>query len=112
MSSFVFNQNKRIAQREKSNEYATLISNNIRNYLGYFIVNNASSNDTLMNYGSADLASNRILYDVWYYKLRYNSHIINLAVCTFFSGKHADFKIQVEHSREPCIETFIQKLNV
>lgn len=41
---------------------ATLLSYDIRNRLGYFVRNNASSNDILMDYISSNLESDRISY--------------------------------------------------
>lgn len=63
---------------------ATLNSYDICNRLGYLVMDNATTNDTLMDYISADLESERISYDPWHYRLRCNSHIINLTVCVFF----------------------------
>ncbi len=77
---------------------AKLTIYNIRNYFGYFIINNVNSNDTPKDYISSDLKSDKIACDVWHFQLRCNGHIIHLAICVFSFEKHSDIETQVEYS--------------
>ena len=79
---------------------AILSSYNIRNRLGYFVMDNATTNDILMEYISADLESEGISYEPWHHWLHCNGHIINLAICAFLFGKHPNAKTQTEQSRD------------
>lgn len=90
---------------------ATLTSYNIRNPLGYFIMDNAMTNDTLMDYISAHLESEGISYDPWHHRLRCKGHIINLAVCAFSFEKHSDAETQAKQSWDTWIGAFIQELD-
>ena len=52
----------------------------IRNKLGYMIMNNVGSNDTLITTIAALLNDEGVLYNAIQRRLRYNNHVINLAV--------------------------------
>ena len=69
---------------------------NIRNRLGHFVMDNASNNDTMMEYISADLEADGIDYSPHKNRLRCNGHIINLAVQAFLFGKHPDTQAHAE----------------
>ena len=78
----------------------TLTSYKIRNRLGHFVMDNASTNDTLMEYIAEDLEDEGIAYDPRQHRLRCNGHIINLAVCAFLFGKHPDAERQSDGAIE------------
>ncbi len=78
----------------------TLTSYKIRNELGHLVINNALTNDTLMQYIAEDLKDERIAYDPWQHGLRCNGHIINLPVCAFLFGKHPDAERQAGRAIE------------
>ena len=61
-------------------------------------MDNATTNDTLMDYISADLESEGRSYDPWHHRLRCNGHIIEFAVCPFLFGKHPGAETQAERS--------------
>lgn len=63
-------------------------------------MDNASTNDTLMDYIAADLEDEGIAYDARQHWLRYNGHIINLAFCAFLFGKHPDAERQADGTTE------------
>lgn len=64
----------------------------IRNRLGYFMMDNATSNDTLVEIISTVLKEQGIEYDPERHRLRCNGHIINLAVQDFlFKGDVDEF---------------------
>ena len=56
------------------------MSSNIRKWLGQFFIDNASTNDTLMEYIAEDLKEEKFAYDLRQFRLRCKSHIINLAI--------------------------------
>ena len=89
----------------------TLTSYKIRNRLGHFVMDNASTNDTLMEYIAEDLEDEGIAYDPRQHRLRCNGHIINLAVCAFFFGKHPDAERQADGAIESRVGPSIQELN-
>lgn len=74
----------------------TLTSYNIRNRLGYFVLNNAYTNDALMEHISADLESEAIIYNARQHRLRCNGQIIDMAVSAFLFGKHPEAEVQAE----------------
>ena len=78
----------------------TLTSYNIRNRLGYFVLDNACTNDALMEHISADLESEAIEYNARQHRLRCNGQIINLAVSAFLFAKHPDAEVQAESNGE------------
>lgn len=53
-----------------------------------------------MNYITADLEDEGIVYDARQHRLRCNGHIINLAVCAFLFGKHPDAERQADGTIE------------
>ena len=89
----------------------TLTSYKIRNRLGHFVMDNASTNDTLMEYIAEDLEDEGIAYDPRQHRLRCNGHIINLAVCAFLFGKHPDAERQADGAIESRAGPSIQELN-
>ena len=62
----------------------------IRNKLGYFVMDNAHSNDTLIEHIAAGLKDDGIIYDHRQKRLRCNGHVINLAVQAFLFGQEVD----------------------
>lgn len=74
---------------------AILTSYNIQSRLGYFVKDNTSTNDILIDYVSANLEFERISYNLYYHWLYYNSYIINQAICTFLFGKYLDAKSKI-----------------
>lgn len=56
------------------------------------MINNASNNNTIIEYISADLKANKIDYSLYKNRLWYNGDIINLAVQAFLFGKHFNIK--------------------
>jgi len=62
----------------------------IRNKLGYFVMDNASSNGTLIKAVADSLALDNIAYDSDHRRLRCNGHIINLVVQAFLFGAEED----------------------
>lgn len=89
----------------------TLTSYKIRNRLGHFVMDNASTNDTLMEYIAEDLEDEGIAYDPRQHRLRCNGHIIHLAVCAFLFGKHLDAERQADGAIESRTGPSIQELN-
>lgn len=73
-------------------------------------MDNASTNDTLMDYIAADLEDVGIAYDARQHRLRCNSHIINLAFCAFLFGKHPDAEIQADGTTESRAGPFVREL--
>ena len=65
----------------------TFTSYDIQNRLGYFVIDNASTNDTLMEYIAEDLKDERIVYYLRQQRLRCNGHIINPSICASFFEK-------------------------
>ena len=62
----------------------------IRNKLGYFVMDNAHSNDTLIGHLAAGFKDEGIAYDHRQKRLRCNGHVINLAVRAFLFGQEVD----------------------
>ena len=58
--------------------------------LGYFVMDNAGNNDTLIETVSAALLKEGVIYDVDQHRLRCNGHVINLAVQAFLFGQVVD----------------------
>ncbi len=83
----------------------------IQNRLGYFVMDNTSTNDTLMEYIEEDLEDERIAYDSRQHRLRCNGHITNLAVCAFPLGKPPDAERQADGAIESRAGPSIQELN-
>ena len=52
----------------------------IHNKLGYMVIDNVGSNDTLINAIATSLNNEGVLYNTSYRRLRYNNHVINLAI--------------------------------
>ncbi len=64
---------------------------NIYNRVGYFVMDNATNNDTMMDVIADTLnAEGGIYYDPRQRRLRCNGHIINLAVQAFLFGKNVN----------------------
>lgn len=62
-----------------------------RDKLGYFVMNNANNNDTMMEVIAKDLYDkDGIYYDAVDHRLRCIGHIINLSVQAFLFGDHPD----------------------
>ncbi len=76
----------------------TLTSYKIQNRLGHFVMDNASTNDTLMEYIAEDLEDEGIAYDPRQHRIRCNGHIINLTFCAFLFGKHLDGERQADRA--------------
>ena len=74
-------------------------------------MDNASTNDTLMEYIAEDLEDEGIAYDPRQHRLRCNGHIIHLAVCAFLFGKHLDAERQADGAIESRTGPSIQELN-
>ncbi len=74
-------------------------------------MDNASTNEALMEYIAEDLEDEGIAYDPRQHRLRCNSHIINLAVCAFRFGKHLDAEGQADGAIESRVGLSIQELN-
>ena len=89
----------------------TLTVYNIRNRLGHFVMDNATTNDALMDHISADLETEGIVYDARQHRLRCNGHIINLAVSAFLFGKNPVAEAQAEGNHEPRIGPSTAELN-
>ena len=62
----------------------------IRNKLGYMVMDNAHSNDSLITAIAASLSDEGVLYNAEQRRLRCNGHVINLAVQAFLFGKTVD----------------------
>lgn len=90
----------------------TLTSYNIRNRLGYFVMDNATTNDSLMEHISADLESEGIVYNARQHRLRCNGQIINLAVSAFLFGKHPDAEVQAGSNDESPMSPSTADLNI
>ena len=61
-----------------------------RNKLGYFVMDNAESNDTLIESIARSQEIHGICYDPYHRRLRCNGHIINLIVQAFLFGQEED----------------------
>ncbi len=75
-------------------------------------MDNASTNDTLMEYIAEDLEDEGIAYDPRQHRLRCNGHIINLAICAFLFGKHQGAERQADGAIELQDGQSIQELNI
>ncbi len=62
----------------------------IRNKLGYMVMDNAHTNDTLISVIAEALREEGVLYDPQQRRLRCNGHVINLAVQAFLFGQTVD----------------------
>ena len=72
----------------------------IRNKLGYLVMDNASSNDTLIKVIANTLGDQGVQYDAEQRHLRCNGHVINLAVQAFLFGKTVDDYEYLENPAE------------
>lgn len=52
----------------------------IRNKLSYIIINNATSNNNLINVITITLYKKRVFYNTYQRRLKCNNHVINLAI--------------------------------
>lgn len=59
----------------------------MRNKLGYLVMDNAGTNDTLIEHIADALQQVGVLYDANQRRLRCNDHVINLTVQAFLFGK-------------------------
>ena len=64
---------------------ATIVLNMLENYeirnkLGYMVMNNVNSNDTLISIIANTLRKKEVFYNAMYRRLRYNDYVINLAI--------------------------------
>ena len=59
----------------------------IRNKLDYMVIDNVGSNNTLINTITASLNNEGVLYNTSHRRLRYNNHVINLAIQAFLFRK-------------------------
>ena len=81
---------------------AVLEEYNIRNSLGYFVMDNAENNDTMLAFISKNLRDvNGIEFDPVERRLRCMGHIINLSVKAFLFGEHPDEPEEQEVSVDP-----------
>ena len=65
----------------------------IRNKLGYMVIDNIESNNTLITAVATSLNDKGVSYNTIQQRLRYNNHVINLTVQAFLFGKRVnDFK--------------------
>ena len=65
----------------------------IRGKLGYFVMDNATANDVLVDHIADSLHESNIAYDPKQRRLRCNGHVINLVVQAFLFGKDiADYE--------------------
>ncbi len=62
----------------------------IRNKLGYMVMDNANPNDTLISVIADTLREEGVFYDATQRRLRCNGHVINLAVQAFLFGQTVD----------------------
>ena len=67
-----------------------LVDFGIRNKLGYLVMDNVYSNDTLIATIAASLHAEGVSYDAKQRRLRCNGHVINLAVQAFLFGQAVD----------------------
>lgn len=58
--------------------------------LGYFVMDNASANDTLVAFIADMLKEEGVFYNYIQHRLRCNGHVINLGVQAFLFGKVVD----------------------
>lgn len=84
---------------------------NIRNRLGHFVMDNASNNDTMMEYISADLEADGIDYSPHKNCLRCNGHIVNLAFQAFLFGKHPDIQAHADRDESSRSGSAQRELN-
>jgi hypothetical protein len=68
--------------------------------LGYFTMDNASNNDTMLVALERQLQKEGIEWDAASHRLRCNGHIINLAVQAFLFGNHPDLSSQDDSIRD------------
>ncbi len=65
----------------------------IRNRLGYFVMDNATNNDTMLEAIAREFqAVDGIYYDPIEHRLRCIGHVINLSVQAFLFGRHPDIE--------------------
>jgi len=63
---------------------------NLYSKVGYFTMDNATSNDRMLSYISRQLKKHHVDWNPVPYRLRCNGHVINLAVQAFLFGKDKD----------------------
>ena len=80
----------------------------IRNKLGYMIMDNAASNNNLIDAIATALHEERVFYNARQRRLRCNDHVINLAIQTFLFEKTVD---NYEFSENITDSSFDIKLN-
>lgn len=72
----------------------------IRGKLGYFVMDNAASNNHLINAVANSLEADNIAYDPVQRRLGCNGHVINLVVQAFLFGKEVDDYEEEDHEHE------------
>ena len=77
----------------------------IRNKLGYMVIDNVGSNNTLINTVTTSLNNKEVLYNASYQRLRYNSYVINLAVQVFLFRKVVNDYKYLENKAESFSDT-------
>lgn len=73
----------------------------IRNKLGYMVMDNVGINDTLINAIATSLNDEGVLYNAEHRRLRCNGHVINLAVQAFLFGNAVDDYEYLGNEAEP-----------
>ena len=81
----------------------------VRNNLGYFVMGNADTNDTMLEAIAKDLQDvHGIQYDPVEHRLRCIGHVINLSVQAFLFGQHPDLEEDQKAFSDPNEEELRQ----
>lgn len=67
----------------------------IRNFLSYFVMNNAKFNDIMIKIFSKTFRKNDIAYDSIKHRFRRINHIINLSIQVFLFDKHSNIEYDI-----------------
>lgn len=80
-------QGEHSGQNQAIAVFSVLKDFGVVNHLGYFVMDNASSNDTLIEFIANALKEEGVRYNYTQRRLRCNGHVINLSVQAFLFGK-------------------------
>ena len=75
----------------------------IRNRLGYFMMDNAKSNDTLISIVAEAFRTDGVFYHTEQRRLRCNGHVLNLSAQAFLFGKASDDLEYLKEELDPIV---------
>jgi hypothetical protein len=83
----------------------------IEERLGYFITDNATSNDLCIDFTLEDLLPDLTSAERKYRRLRYYGHVLNLACMTYFYGHDAE-SFEIEHMVNNILQREVEDLKL